>query len=236
MEEHMNEEPNAPMLPGRSPSIVQTWMTAVTKPNEQTYAQLAASPEAKTSTALLWVFIASLVQSLIAIPMQGRIMAQMMQGTGFENQAGPGLVGILCGAPIAAIITVVFFAAFTGIVQWIAGLFGGKGSFEKLAYVFAAITVPLTLISALLTLLSAVPYVGFCFGIVSLLAFIYLVVLEIMAVKGVNRFDWLPAVGSVLLPGFVVICCISAGVAGLISLAGPAMQDIFDQINQSIAP
>ncbi|MEO5887942.1 MAG: Yip1 family protein [Anaerolineales bacterium] len=232
----MNEEPNAPMLPVRSPSILQTWMSAVTKPNEQTYAQLAASPQAKTSTALLWVFIASLIQSLIAIPMQGRIMAQMMQGTGLENQAGPGLVGILCGAPIAAVITVVFFSAFTGIVQWVAGLFGGKGSFQKLAYVFAAIIVPFTLLSALITLLSAVPYVGACFGIIGLLAGLYVLVLQVMAVKGVNRFDWLPAAGSVLLPLIAFICCISAGVAGLVSLAGPAMQDIFDQINQSITP
>jgi len=236
MEEHMNEEPNAPMLPARSSSILQTWTNAITKPNEQTYAQLAASPEAKTSTALLWVFIASLVQSLIAIPMQGRIMAQMMQGTGLENQAGPGLVGILCGAPIAAVVTVVFFSAFTGIVQWVAGLFGGKGSFEKLAYVFAAITVPFTLLSALITLLSAVPYVGACFGIIGLLAGLYVLVLQVMAVKGVNQFDWLPAAGSLLLPFIAFICCISAGVAGLVSLAGPAMQDIFDQMNQSITP
>ena len=236
MEEHMNEEPNAPMLPARSSSILQTWTNATTKPNEQTYAQLAASPEAKTSTALLWVFIASLVQSLIAIPMQGRIMAQMMQGTGLENQAGPGLVGILCGAPIAAVVTVVFFSAFTGIVQWVAGLFGGKGSFEKLAYVFAAITVPFTLLSALITLLSAVPYVGACFGIIGLLAGLYVLVLQVMAVKGVNQFDWLPAAGSLLLPFIAFICCISAGVAGLVSLAGPAMQDIFDQMNQSITP
>jgi len=230
----MNEEPNAPMLPGRSPSILQTWMTALTKPNEQTFAQLAASPEAKTSTALLWVFIGSLIQSLVTFLMQGRIMAQMMQDSGIQSQVGPGLVGILCGAPIAAVITVVFFSAFTGIVQWVAGLFGGKGSFEKLAYVFAAITVPFTLISALLTLLSAIPYVGLCFGIVGLLAGLYVLVLQVMAVKGVNQFDWLPAAGSLLLPFIVFVCCISAGVAGLISLAGPAMQDIFNQINQSL--
>jgi hypothetical protein len=236
MEEHMNEEPNAPMLPSRSPSILQTWMTALTKPNEHTYAQLAASPDAKTSTALLWVFIGSLIQSFVAFLMQGRIMAQMMQDSGIQGQVGPGLVSVLCGAPIAAVISVVFFAAFTGIVQWVAGLFGGKGSFEKLAYVFAAITVPFTLISALLTLLSAIPYVGLCFGIVGLLAGLYVLVLQVMAVKGVNQFDWLPAAGSVLLPVIVFICCISAGVAGLISLAGPAMQDIFNQINQSITP
>ncbi len=130
----------------------------------------------------------------------------------------------------------VFFSAFTGIVQWVAGLFGGKGSFEKLVYVFAAITVPFTLLGALITLLSAVPYVGACFGIIGLLAGLYVLVLQVMAVKGVNQFDWLPAAGSLLLPFIAFICCISAGVAGLISLAGPAMQEMFNQINQSITP
>ena len=232
----MNEQPNAPMLSGGASSFLRTSMNALTKPNEQTYAQIAASPEAKTSTALLWVFLGSLIQSFVSFLMQGRIMGQMMQGSGIESQVAPGLVSVLCGAPIAAVISVVFFAAFTGIVQWVAGLFGGKGSFEKLAYVFAAITVPFTLIVAVLTLLTVVPYVGACFGIIGLLAGIYVLVLEVMAVKGVNQFDWLPAAGSLLLPFIVFICCISAGVFGLISLAGPAMQDIFDQINQSITP
>ncbi|MCI0609484.1 MAG: YIP1 family protein, partial [Anaerolineae bacterium] len=140
----MNEQPNAPMLSGGSRSMLQTWMNAITKPNEETYAQIAAAPEAKTSTALLWVFVASLIQSFVVFLMQGVLMSQMMQGSGLENQMGTGLVGVLCGAPVSAAISVVLFAAFTGIVQWIAGLFGGRGSFEKLVYVLAAIVVPFT--------------------------------------------------------------------------------------------
>ena len=112
----MNEQPNAPMLSGGSRSIVQTWMNALTKPNEETYAQIAASPEAKTSTALLWVFVGSLIQSFVVFLMQGVLMSQMMQNSGFENQMGTGLVGVLCGAPVLAAISVVLFAAFTGIV------------------------------------------------------------------------------------------------------------------------
>ncbi|MCI0556801.1 MAG: YIP1 family protein, partial [Anaerolineae bacterium] len=186
----MNEQPNAPMLSGGSRSMLQTWMNAITKPNEETYAQIAAAPEAKTSTALLWVFVASLIQSFVVFLMQGVLMSQMMQGSGLENQMGTGLVGVLCGAPVSAAISVVLFAAFTGIVQWIAGLFGGRGSFEKLVYVLAAIVVPFTLISALLTLLSAIPFVGLCFGLISLLAALYVIALEVMAVKAVNQFDW----------------------------------------------
>ena len=236
MEELMNEQPNAPMLPGRSQPMFQTWINALTKPNEETYAQIAASPEAKTSSALLWVFVASLIQSFVAFLMQGVLMSQMMQNSGFENQMAPGLVSVLCGAPVAAAISVVLFAAFTGIVQWIAGLFGGRGSFEKLVYVLAAITVPFTLISALLTLLSAIPFVGLCFGLFSLLAALYVIVLQIMAVKAVNQFDWGKAAASLLLPFFGIFCCILAVVLGLASLLGPQLQDILNQIDPNLTP
>ena len=237
MEELMNEQPNAPMLSGGPSSIFQTWMNAITKPNEQTYAQIADSPEAKTSTALLWIFVASLIQSFVTLIMQGVIMSRMMQGSGFETPAAaPGLVGVLCGAPFLAIVSVVLFAAFAGIVQWVAGLFGGRGSFEKLIYVLAAITVPFTLVSALLTLLSAIPFAGLCFGLISLVAALYVLVLEVMAVKAVNQFDWGKAAASLLMPFFALVCCISAVIFGLVALMGPALQDIFNQINQSLTP
>jgi hypothetical protein len=236
MEELMNEQPNAPMLSGGSQSMFQTWMNALTKPNEETYAQIATSPQAKTGTALLWVFVASLIQSFVTFLMQGVLMSQMIQGSGLENQASTGLVGVICGAPIFAAISVVLFAAFTGIVQWIAGLFGGRGSFEKLVYVLAAIIVPFTLVSALLTLLSAIPFVGLCFGFISLGAALYVLVLEVMAVKAVNQFDWGKAAASLLLPFFVILCCVFAAVVGLASMMGPQLQEILDQISPTFTP
>ncbi|HET9907932.1 MAG TPA: Yip1 family protein [Anaerolineales bacterium] len=232
----MNEQPNAPMLPDRPQPMFQTWINALTKPSEETYVQIANSPQAKTGTALLWVFVGSLIQSFIVFLLQGVLMNRMMQGSGFESPMSTSLIGVLCGAPVAAAISVVLFASFTGIVQWIAGLFGGRGSFEKLVYVLAAITVPFTLVSALFTLLSAIPFVGFCFGLVSLLAALYVLYLEVMAVKAVNQFDWGKAAASLLLPGVVIFCCVLVAIGGLFSILGPQMQDIFNQINQSITP
>jgi hypothetical protein len=232
----MNEQPNAPMLPDRPQPMFRTWIDALTKPREETYAQIAASPQAKTGTALLWVFVASLIQSFIVFLMQGVLMNRMMQGSGFENQMGTGLAGVLCGAPVFAAISVVLFAAFTGVVQWIAGLFGGRGSFEKLVYVLAAITVPFTLISALLTLLSAIPFVGLCFGLVSLLAALYVLYLEVMAVKVVNQFDWGKAAASLLLPVLVLFCCVFVFAFGLASMLGPQLQDILNEVNPNLIP
>ena len=235
----MNEEMNTPMPPETEPagfaSWLSTWMDAVTKPNEQTYARIASSPNAKTTTAFLWVFIGSLINIFIVSLMQSAVMGRMMQDYGIEGFSGRGagftLLYAICGAPVGAIISVLFFAAFTGVVQWVAKMFGGTGTFEQLAYVFAAITVPFTLASSVLTLLGAIPYVGFCFGVLGALAGIYVIVLELMAVKSVNQFGWGQAAGSLFLPGLVIFCCIAAVVAGLVSFLVPVIRETIPQIN-----
>ena len=232
----MNEPTNAPMLP--PPSGVSEWVTvwrdALTRPSDLTYARIAQSPNAKTTTALLWIFIGSLVSSLLAIPAQGALMRQMIQNMGLEEQgfpaAGGGIMTAICGAPIGAVISVVLFAVVIGIVQALAKMFGGRGTFEQLAYAIAAILTPFYLVSGVLSLLSAIPYVGACFGLLTLAAGIYVLVLEVMAVKGVNQFGWGPAIGSLLLPVLAIACCLSVAVGALLSMASPEMMDIFNSI------
>jgi hypothetical protein len=236
MEEPMNEEMNSPMPPEPAgfSSWFSTWREAVSKPNEQTYIKIASSPNAKMTTAFLWVFIGSLINVFIASLMQGAIMGQMMQNydiEGFSNGGtGVGIITAICGAPVGALISVLFFALFTGVVQWLAKMFGGTGTFEQLAYVFAAITVPFSLISSVLTLFGAIPYVGACFGLLGFAAAIYVIVLELMAVKGVNQIGWGQAAGALFLPSIVILCCVGIVFAGLASYLIPVFRDTFPQL------
>jgi hypothetical protein len=191
----MNEPTNAPMLP--PPSGVSQWFSvwrdALTRPSDTTFARIAQSPNARSTTAFLWVFLGSLVSSLLALPAQGAMMRQMMQSMGLEEQGFPtasgGIMTVICGAPIGAVISVVLFAVLVGIVQLLAKMFGGRGTFDQLAYAIAAIVTPFYLVSGVLGLLSAIPipFVGFCFGLLGFAAGIYVLVLEVMAVKGVNN-------------------------------------------------
>jgi hypothetical protein len=235
MEEPMHNDMNAQMSSGGPTSIFQTWVKALTKPAEQTFAEIASSPSAKSTTAFVWVFIGSLVNFFIVSLVPNVTVAQYMEQFGFDGGARTGfgstLVTAICGAPVAAVISAIFFAIFTGIVQWIAKMFKGQGTFDQLAYAFAAIIVPFSLISALLTLLGAIPYVGFCFGLVGLAAGIYALVLQLMAVKGVNRFGWGEAAGSYFLPGIVIGCCIALGVVALFSFLAPVISETFHQIS-----
>jgi hypothetical protein len=240
----MNETPNAP-LPGTpapepvSPpaSIFQTWINAVTKPREATFAAIASAPNATTTNAIIWVAIGSLISSFLSIlvPNTGlqqlqRMLQQQGVNNDFTNVLGNGGAGfgaklfqLVCGAPIAAILAVVFFLIGVALVQWVARMFGGKGTFDKLAFTFAAIFAPISIVSGFLSLLSAIPFVGLCFGILGLALGIYAIVLQIMAAKAVHGFaSYGPAVGSVLIPGAVLLlicCCVAFAIASLFGLA-----------------
>lgn len=244
----MNEPSNVPMSTGPAgpsgfASWVSTWMTAVTKPSEQTFATLAEHPDAATnSRAFTWVFIAGTVSGLI-----NSILGAILTLVGFSSTPGMGeLFGgdvqrgvafqfgvAICSAPLAGAFAVLFFAIGTGIVQWLAKLFKGTGTFSQLAYSIAAISVPFSIVSSFLAPFSAIPYLGVCTGLVSLGLGIYSFVLQIMAVKGVNKFGWGEAVGSVLIPFFVILCCVV--VAGIVlGGMGVAIGETFNSIQNSL--
>ena len=224
-----------------SRSFFQTWVDALSKPREETYAAIAASPRARAMTGYLWVFLTSIAASLVTLIIQGTTIRNRLAESGVAGeQLGNGFGGVvltlLCGAPIVAVLGTIFFAIGAALVQWIARMFGGKGTNDQLAYTMAAIAAPYSVISSVLVLLSAIPYVGFCFNIVLALAGVYVLVLQIMAVKGVNQFGWGPAIGSFVLPGlaFGLVCC--CAVAIVLTLSGAAIGSVWSTINQSLMP
>jgi hypothetical protein len=237
----MSEQMNTPMLPPPSgvSEWVSVWRDALTRPSEKTFASIARSPNAKSTTAFLWIFLGSLVNFFLASLVQGAMMRQILQNSdlgieGIPAGAGGGLITAICGAPIGAVISVAMFAIVVGIVQFIAKMFGGVGTFDQLAYSIAAIVTPFYLVSAVLTLLSAIPAVGWCFGILGFLAGLYVLALEVMAVKGVNQFGWGQALASLLLPVFAIACCLSIAVFGIMQALAPQLMEIFNSITTPV--
>ena len=251
MEELMNDQMNAPVSPepDRSTGIsgwFSTWMTAVTKRSEQTYAAMAEHPDAATTTsAFTWIFLAGTVSALI-----NGILQAILALAGFSPEV-PGLADLFgsaqrgiafslgisfCVSPIAGALGVLFFAIGVGLIQWIATRFEGVGTFSKLAYPMAAISVPFTLVSAVLTPFSSVPYLGVCTGLISLGLGIYALVLQVTAVKGVNHFGWGQALGSFFLPTVILLCCalLPIGVIAMMRLLGPQIGNTFSSISSSL--
>lgn len=217
----MSELPSAPVPESPSDSVFQTWRKALTQPNELTYAEIASSPRAKATTAYLWVFVASLIQIVLISLVQSQLYPDLarqlgMPGEAFGPRSGIGaiLATVLCGAPIGAAFTTLFFAIWVAVVQWLAGMFGGRGSYDRLAYAIASIAAPYSILVGILTLFSAIPYVGLCISGILFLAGFYILVLQVMAIKGVNQISWGAAIGSLLIP-FLVVVVLCACVVGL---------------------
>lgn len=240
---------NMPVMDEPKPGLAgwfQVWKKVVTKPSEMTFIEITDGPEATSKTAFIWVFIVGTISGILQailqaiyaatggmpqIPIPG--LEQYMQNlpSGGTGSMGSVLIAICC-SPLVGLISVLFFALFAAIVQWIAKMFGGVGSFDKLVYAFAAISVPFSIVTSVLSLFTAIPYVGACFGIITFGITIYILVLEVMAVKGVNRFGWGPAVGALFIPVLVIFiscCCLVAGTAALL---GPVISQSFNDLQQ----
>lgn len=229
----MNEVPNIPAPEPQSDSVFQIWTRALTKPNELTYAEFAASPRAKATTAYLWMFIAALIQFFLSALVQRQMMNNFqrfgLDMSQFGNRGGIGaiLIGLVCVAPVLAALSTLMFAIMTAIMQWIARMFGGTGTYDQLAYALAAIAAPLTILSGILSLFGAIPFAGLCFIPISFLVGIYVLVLQLMAIKGVNHIGWGGALGAYFIPvlvlAFICACLTGVSVAALIPIIRQTM-------------
>jgi hypothetical protein len=245
----MNNQSNRPMMmedPDRPPpqGAFPVWIKVYTKPGERTFSEIIDHPDATAKNAYIWVFIVGMLSGLINSLTQFVIgMAGLRQTLpGYEQMpdftrvlGATGLVGAICGAPIAGVFSVIGFAISTAIIHWTARFFGSQeGSFDKLAYALAAAIVPFSLVTALLAPFSAIRYAVFCTLPIILLGSVYLLYLELAAIKAVYRTGWLEAAGAFFLPTILIVFLCACAVMGLIRLAGPSINEIFQQVQQNL--
>lgn len=231
----MTESSNTPIFdstPAAPEPFYKVWLKAVTKPNEQTYAEIANSSGASPTKAYLWLAISYIFTFFVSMLVFS--FSSSSQYGDFGEALGGSAIALICGAPIGAVIGLLIYALEVAIVQWVAKLFKGTGSYNQLIYAFAAFTAPLTLVSGVLSAFSLIPFIGLCFSIISIGIGLYSIFLMITAVKGVNKFGWGEAAGSVLLPGLVLIFVCGCLTIGILMLLGPVIGDVFSTINQSL--
>src|SRR5262245_49166837 len=186
-------DPDYPAPQGAFP----VWSKVYTKPTEQTFIEFTEHPEAKARSAYIWVFLAGALSGLINSVTQFIVtLATLKQSTpDLPTEAGSvfgvmGLLSAVCTAPITGAFAVIGFALSVALVHATARFFGGQGTFDKLAYAFGAITVPVSVFSAFLIPLNTIPYVSFCTLPLLLILGLYILFLELTAVKAVYRCGW----------------------------------------------
>ena len=233
----MMADPDFPAPQGALP----VWIKVITRPSERTFLEITDHPEAKARSAYIWVFLAGTLSALISSLVQfvGTLIGLQQVAPDFGQIQGmpqvvgtAGLLGAVCGAPIAGVFSVIGFAIGVAITHATARFFGGEGSFDKLAYAFGAVAAPFSLIAGALTLLNIVPFAALCTFPVILILGLYALGLEVVAIKAVHRCGWGEAAAALLLPAILIGLLCGFAFLVLMRAAGPSINEILQQLQQ----
>jgi hypothetical protein len=217
------------------------WSRVYTKPTERTFVEITEHRDATAKSAYIWVFLAGTLSGLINSVTQfvvgliglRQVAPDFGEIPGMSGALGmAGLLGAVCGAPIAGLFSVVGFALGVAIVHATARFFGGQGTFDRLAYAFGAVTVPFTVLSAFMIPLNAVPMAVFCTLPLLVGAGLYVLFLELTAIKAVHRFSWGEAAAALFLPTILLGMLCGLLFLVLMRMAGPSINEFFQQLQR----
>lgn len=153
------------------------WSIALTRPTVATYHELLRQP-APLTAAYSWLLVAAAASGLLPAIVAG------------GGQSGD--YSLLLAVPLYSLLAFGSWIIFAGCTQWLAQRCGGQGTYQELLYTFATFSAPLSIITALLSLLPWSGLATFClYG--------YWFFLYMLAVQAVQRFTWRRAAGVLLL-------------------------------------
>ncbi len=178
-------------------SCVNAWAYAITHPSVSVYQKLVNDPLACTRRACIYVAIGSSISLVAASLLQSIIFARATNEFDLSIPAYSFSTIVMFALPFAILASVVMLAVSAYVLQRVARLLGGTGGFSKLAYAFACFAAPIGMIVGIF---SSGPVV---FAVV-LPLLVYAVLLQVIAVKAVNGFQWGKAILTMLIPLAVV--------------------------------
>jgi hypothetical protein len=185
------------------------WIRAITQPRLTTYQGfLEEEPNPTFGKAAGWIALAGLIAGFITS------VLYLILGSGW------GLTNLICGLIAAPIGAVIGFVIYSAILLAAARLLGGEGTFDRQSYVLAAASAPMSIVSAIVTLL---PWVGAVLGLLASLYYLWLAILGLQAAHGYTAGRAFVTILAPLILLVVVACCI----IGLLMLMGPAVGNVF---------
>ena len=206
--------------------IFQTWKNALTKPGEAFFAVEREKSWAAMSTALLWVFAASVISALLGV-LQPSIFSsamgvfdQVLESLPSELQdefTPPEETGAAVG-PTFSLSYIAFgpvlFLIGTGIYHVLASFLGGSGGqYGRYAYLYSTFSAPLMILTSIL---GFIPVLG---GFVGVVLGVYLMVLAYYATKveySLTRGRAIIVVVASVFFGLLLAACLNVVALGAI--------------------
>lgn len=116
-------------------SFLQIWYLALVRPSEKAYQAIYTDPSASIARGLLWMVLASLASSTIALLARAGdwtdLISQYSARTGLDDLAVGSLLVLLCLIPILTVFAVVGLIVYAAVIQYVGGAFGGQGTLGR---------------------------------------------------------------------------------------------------------
>jgi hypothetical protein len=154
----------------------KVWIDALTRPSVAVYESFLQDIHATSQRAYVWLIISGLIVGLISA---------------LTDRAASVVIRIICDPLFPGIVVVFSITIIAGLVQFLAQVIGGMGTYSKLIYALAAFNAPMTIISSFLLFIPYGLWVNAALGI-------YWVVLSAIAVKAVHQLEWRKAIIAIL--------------------------------------
>ncbi len=157
----------------------KVWIDALIRPSVAIYENFLQDTHATPQRAYIWLIISGMISGIVSA------FAQPLQ-----RGISP-IVLATCSVPLSAIVVVLSLIVIAGLVQLLAQVLGGTGTYSKLVYALATFNAPMTIISGMLLLIPYGLWINAGVGI-------YWAILSAIAVKAVHQFEWRKAIIAIL--------------------------------------
>lgn len=190
--------------PVESMKWYEVWRKVFLHPSANTFDRILADPTATPRRAYAWVAIISALISIF-----GQIFS--------PDASILRLIFYMIFVPILSLFGLAFNAL---ILHWVAKRYHGQGSYNRMVYVLSAIIAPFSIIDlSLNTVLSSLEPL---YWLVSFILAIFMIYLQVQAIKAAERITTSEAFWTSMLPGLVLVALIFF-VAIVLALLAPAL-------------
>ncbi len=217
-------------------AMFQSWMNVLFHPGEAAFEEELAKPQAKLSTAIIWVVIAGVIAAVFSMarvavqslvmgggsmwqPILSEMPPEMQREFGQYLMGSAGLGVAALGGAFCMSLIMIPVGFLIGSLIWfvLAKIFGGDGDFEGQTYLMATYTAPLMIVNSVI---SIIPFLGAC---VAFFLWIYQIALTYFMLKVSHNLSSGKALTIVLLPVILLLLCIVCGmIAMIVSVMGAA--------------
>jgi len=227
-------EPSLPPSEPLNSKWYEIWLDVWTHPGEEAFWGILKERNHSVGRAFIWVAVTSLILAVASIIGYVPLYRSFMSNIGavntveFFNTTSLLTFGI-CSVILTPIFAILGLVISSGIYHLISKLFGGSGAWSDLVFCLGAVIAPGSIITGVLM----IPYVLFSnfpaiwwlvaifIGILSLIVSIYVIVLNVNAIRGAERIGTWQAILTIFLPiiiiGVLSVCCVSLTIPSFIN-------------------